>query len=127
MTKLNSYRDGLLFLLERGADAYAKTFKGVSVSEIAYTSRFELYLGSYIGDLWDSVLALSGYEVVDFRRGFPRKGIYKHHYTREIFEQLWSGNENLCPYYDDAAVDTWVTFSDGDDGAHSEYLELGDD
>ncbi|CZR37767.1 uncharacterized protein FPRO_07042 [Fusarium proliferatum ET1] len=61
-----------------------------------------------MGDLWDSVLDICGYDVSKFRRNYPRKASYKNGYSREIFEELWRGSEDRCPYWND---DPWPEFS----------------
>ncbi|KAK1759805.1 hypothetical protein QBC47DRAFT_116439 [Echria macrotheca] len=56
---------------------------------------------SYVGDLWDSTLVACGYDLLEFRRFHSRRPAYGGRYTREIFERLWHGQEEKCPYWDD--------------------------
>ncbi|CVK85714.1 uncharacterized protein FMAN_06730 [Fusarium mangiferae] len=63
---------------------------------------------SLMGDLWDTVLDICGYDISKFRRDYPRKASYKNGYSREIFEELWRGREDRCPYWND---DPWPEFS----------------
>lgn len=105
--------EALAYLLDQGADVHATTAQGMSVSEVAYTtsSTDVVYkLGSYRGDLWDAVLAGAGYDVVEFRRGWPREEKFTSRYTSSHLRELWMGREHLCPYFsfngngDDAAL-----------------------
>jgi len=90
----------LTFLVAQGADVRARNKCGQSVSEIAYKkSCSEAPVGSYRGDLWDSVLDACGYDISEFRSTFRRKASYTSKYTREDFERLWEGREDRCPYY----------------------------
>ncbi|KAJ3547985.1 hypothetical protein NM208_g1225 [Fusarium decemcellulare] len=95
------------YLVQRGADIFATTDAGESVSDIAYTTwgRFS-EATSYPGDLWDAVLSSCGYNIKDFRSGYQRKPRYSsegehYKYYRHNFEQLWKGREDQCPYWDD--------------------------
>lgn len=99
---LSGEAEALAYLLGQGADVHATTAEGLSVSEVAYTtsSTDVVYkLGSYRGDLWDAVLAGAGYDVVKFRRGWPRKENFTAQYTPNHFQELWKGQEDRCPYY----------------------------
>ncbi|OTA60082.1 ankyrin [Hypoxylon sp. EC38] len=92
----------LQFLVEMGADVRATDRHGTSVSDCAYGEKGTEDLGSYAGDLWDSVLHSCGYEITDFRTlKYPRKAKYNSRYGRDDFEVLWRGREHLCPYWDD--------------------------
>lgn len=110
---LSGELETLAYLLDQGADVHATTAQGMSVSEVAYTtsSTDVVYkLGSYRGDLWDAVLAGAGYDVVEFRRGWPREEKFTARYTSSHFRELWEGRGHLCPYFsfndngDDAAL-----------------------
>lgn len=91
----------LLLLIDYGADVFAENKYGVSVSDDKYSRDSTDARGSSCeGDIWDSVLALQGYDIAEFRQGWPRVGKYYEQYTRETFAKLWEGNEHLCPYYD---------------------------
>jgi len=98
---------GIIYLIDQGADIFAKDFLGVSVSGMAYApgidKRTRKILGGARGDVWDFSLAVCGYNITDFREKIrrPRYGTY---YTRKDFEKLWAGHEHLCPYYDDEDV-----------------------
>ena len=99
-----SWRDTLIYLIQRGADVYARDFSGNSISDIAYSVRclsMELKTGSYPGDLWDAVLVLSGLDIHDLRKRDPRRKKYGENYSRQDFELLWKDHEHECPYWDD--------------------------
>ncbi|KXX74908.1 hypothetical protein MMYC01_208950 [Madurella mycetomatis] len=112
---------GIILLINHGADVYAKDRFGLSVSDIAYTEdNSRRWLGSARGDIWDFALALSGYNISDFRQGRHRKARYGTAYTRQDFETLWAGHEHLCPYYDiedyyDEDADSRVSSDDEND------------
>ncbi|RYP46536.1 hypothetical protein DL768_007283 [Monosporascus sp. mg162] len=76
------------------ADPRATDFNGNTVSDYAYkpwiVERWPAGLGSYHGDLWDSVLQSCG---------------------RSDFESLWRGREHLCPYWDDSP---WPPLGEGE-------------
>lgn len=115
---LSGELEALAYLVDQGADVYATTTEGVSVSEVAYTtsSTDVVYrLGSYRGDLWDAVLAVGGYDVACFRRSWPREEKFTAQYTRANFEELWRGREHLCPYFDSVVLgeETSSKTSDG--------------
>lgn len=106
-----TWKDALIFLIDRGADPFAIDYFGRSVSDIAYseTCRDRFYghsLGTYRGDLFDSVLFCCGYTISEFRKGYSRTRIYGYDYTRRDFEKLWEGQEHLCPTWDDD--EEWV-------------------
>lgn len=97
----------LLLLIRAGADVSARRGDNISVSDLAYINRSVLHYGSsgsYTGDLWDSVLSELGYDLAEFRAGYPRRAEYNKVYTRNHFEMLWDGREEFCPYYDDPPV-----------------------
>jgi hypothetical protein len=103
------WQKALVRLVNCGADVYSVDDWGKSVSEIAYAkvvchelSNYDL--GSYRGDLWDSVLHACDYCVADFRKICPRIARYTSHYTREDFEKLWEGRESSCPYWEDSST-----------------------
>ncbi|KAB5582935.1 hypothetical protein GE09DRAFT_948401 [Coniochaeta sp. 2T2.1] len=94
----------LLYLLENGIDVRARDSLGRTVSQIAYSQlcyTMEIQLGSYCGDIWDSVLDSCGYSIAEFRKGYPRQAAYTGRYSRWDFEKLWEGREHCCPYWDD--------------------------
>ncbi|KAF4466542.1 hypothetical protein FALBO_6589 [Fusarium albosuccineum] len=95
------------YLVQRGADIFATTDAGESVSDIAYTTRGDFPgVSSYPGDLWDAVLSSCGHNIKDFRSGYRRRPRYRnerdhYNYCRHDFERLWKGREDQCPYWDD--------------------------
>jgi hypothetical protein len=96
---------GIILLIQHGADVYAEDHLGRSPSDFAYCSGVKSCrekLGSMRGDVWDFALAVCGYDISEFRsrHGRYRKARYGTSYTRQDFEELWQGQEHLCPYYD---------------------------
>lgn len=72
-------RDSLMLLVAQGqkgpTGVHSVNSRGQSVSELAYTRNetdIMYKLGNYRGDLWDIVLAAFGYDVMAFRKRFPR-------------------------------------------------------
>ncbi|KAK4209553.1 hypothetical protein QBC37DRAFT_430201 [Rhypophila decipiens] len=112
--KLAETRAVLRSLIRRGADVFALDDSELSVSEEAYYNNDEGT--SAPGDLWDVVLADCGFDVAWFRMKYGIRR-YGYGYTRQMFEDLWKGQEHLCPYYydDEEAPDTdedsaeWIT------------------
>ncbi|KAF2229856.1 ankyrin [Viridothelium virens] len=102
--------DSLVLLIQKGADVLATDNRGQPASLFAYCPNlshgFSDNFGGYRGDLWDAVLARSGYDISKFREEavHPRRPRYTKHYTRMDFKQLWEGFELLCPYYHDPLV-----------------------
>lgn len=96
-------RNGLVSLIQHGADVFATDYCGSSVSSLAYDIDCDdgVFIGSLKGDVWDNALVHCGYKISDFRRGYPRRAASSQHYTRREFEGIWAGCEHLCPYYDD--------------------------
>ncbi len=94
----DDYLEALILLLKRGAIPTAVDNDGKSVSYYAYHSR--AWGVSTAGDIWDSALVRCGYDLWDFRPGYPRRPIHTEWYQREEFELFWVGHEHLCPYYD---------------------------
>ncbi len=96
------WHDSLNFLIDKGADVYAEDNFGWSVSHVAYSrSCRDEEPWSYRGDLWDAVLDASGFDIREFRKGYPRKAKYTLEYTYSDFRALWKGREGRCPYWDD--------------------------
>ncbi|KAI0098058.1 ankyrin repeat-containing domain protein [Nemania sp. FL0031] len=103
------WTDALVYLVRHGADVFASDNSGTTVSQIAYAENTccnwqESYCwcGSYRGDLWDFILHLCGYNILDFRMScHPRRARYTSLYTRQAFEELWKDREDQCPYWDD--------------------------
>ncbi|SCO42964.1 uncharacterized protein FFMR_07124 [Fusarium fujikuroi] len=84
---------------------------GRTPSYLAYGSMCKpcsMSQSSLMGDLWDTVLDICGYDISKFRRNHPRRASYKNGYSRKIFEELWHGREERCPYWND---EPWPDFS----------------
>lgn len=116
------WHDSLKFLIEKGADVYAEDESGQSVSHAAYSRNCsDGAAWSYRGDLWDAVLDACGYDIREFRTGYPRTAGYTPEYTRSDFDSIWNGREKRCPYWNDAV---WFSrIGDGGTcGDKSEYL-----
>lgn len=123
-------KEVVLLLIRAGAEISATSFRGTTTSQMAYrkgTAWKAEMRGSYGGDLWDAVLSERGYDVLEFRKGFPRKPIYTDDYTRRGFEDLWRGREHCCPYYDDPAV--WYSEGNHETGIdyQKEMDEIGEE
>lgn len=120
------WQKALIQLVRRGADVHAVDFWDRSVSEIAYAKLvchelFNYELGSYRGDLWDSVLHACDYNIEHFRKSSPRIARYTPpHYTRHDFEKLWEGRESACPYWDDG---NWPAHSQDYDLEGSQVMD----
>ena len=93
----------LKLLIAHGADVDSRDNEGKSVSEYAYSQQSGRS-DDWYGDVWDRALSSCGYDICTRRRGFPRKPFYDKDYTREDFEELWFGSEEICPYYHDPPV-----------------------
>ena len=118
------YSAGIIFLIKHGADVHAKDYYDLSVSDIAYAddsmdSWWEI--GCARGDVWDFCLAVTDYTLSEFRQGRPRKACYGRHYTRRYFEELWAGNEHLCPYYYDAEDEPADSAAPSEDESEEEW------
>ncbi|KAI1278884.1 ankyrin [Xylaria sp. FL0933] len=101
-TFISTQLEGIIYLLDNGADAYACDYQGVSVSEVAYEKRsLSNSVGSMLGDLWDSALHSCGYDIAKFRQHHQRRAAYTRLYERKDFITLWSGKPHECPYLDD--------------------------
>ena len=126
-------RDALIVLLNEGADVRAIDDLGRSVSHVVYDDMPNDALhGSYRRDLWDAVLAICGYNVLEIRGDFRRVGRYarqrkyggRHSYTKQDFRSLWNGWEEKCPYPED--LEGTATGADGCDSEHGGPDEDGD-
>lgn len=135
-------QESLVFLVQNGADVDACDNFGHSISDSAFLASDEgasyikhyrtsfLVNGGYPGDLWDSVLVQCGYNIIEKRRGFPRRPQYTKYYSRKTFEELWRGHEELCPYYQDPPVwdpDDDLEEFDGSGEGYPENLAGGED
>ncbi|EWG54109.1 hypothetical protein FVEG_12403 [Fusarium verticillioides 7600] len=110
-SRVTERRDLLTYLISRGADPCTADNWGETPSYLAYGSMCgpcSMSQSSLMGDLWDTVLDICGYDISIFRRNCPRKASYKNGYSREMFEELWLGREERCPYWSD---EPWPEFS----------------
>ncbi|KAF5625670.1 hypothetical protein F52700_9035 [Fusarium sp. NRRL 52700] len=101
---LSDYMDIVPYLIEHGADLYAKDYNGYQPWHYAYDATCEacyLFCPSAKGDLWDAVLTSLGYDIFENRKHYPRRSRYVIGYTREDFEKVWNKQKNNCPYWDD--------------------------
>ena len=97
----------LAFLLRNGADPDQAPTDKPSISSGLYHGHGTKFCrenrswkhGSYCADVWDSALHISGRDILEHRAGHRRRPKYTANYTREIFELLWKGRENECPYW----------------------------
>ncbi|KAI1740983.1 hypothetical protein F4680DRAFT_416836 [Xylaria scruposa] len=123
---IDYWLDGLIYAVRQGADVHCADMNGVTVSQIAYAQRLCLDsvqdFGSYRGDIWDSVLHACGYNILNFRAGFPRTARYTEYYTREDFESLWRNREHLCPYWDDTEWPALEPYQRVFDPSHDQKL-----
>jgi hypothetical protein len=105
----NDELESLVYLINRGASVFTVDSNRRSVSATAYTKTIYdkkrnasfRHIGGYRGDLWDATLAICGYDLLEFRKDYPRSPRYRIDYERSDFERLWKGIEHLCPYWDD--------------------------
>ena len=91
-------RDGIIYLIERGADMFAVDASGESVSGIACLGN-SIELGNVKEHVWDCVLAHFGHPLLEPSRGHARVVDCGDSYRKLDFERLWKGKEDLCPYY----------------------------
>ncbi|KAI8631521.1 hypothetical protein F5Y19DRAFT_398308 [Xylariaceae sp. FL1651] len=105
------WQKALIYLVNCGAnvssvDRWDKTVSEIAFAKLVCPELNNYDLGSYRGDLWDSVLHACNYNIADFRGNCPRVARYTDHYTREDFEKLWEGRESFCPYFCDGTLPT---------------------
>ncbi|CCT67836.1 uncharacterized protein FFUJ_14543 [Fusarium fujikuroi IMI 58289] len=115
------FMDLLSYLIEHGADLHAEDYDGYQPWHYAYGATCEacyLFCPSAKGDLWDAVLTYLGYDILEKRKGYPRKARYATGYTRGDFQKLWHGQEGKCPYWDDQL---WPPASEQSDTASSSW------
>ncbi|KAI0856822.1 ankyrin [Xylaria cubensis] len=102
--RVSEQHEAIVFLIQNGADIDARDDDGKTVHEIAYLQdhcKMGLHIGSLAGDLWDSVLEAYEYDILKLRQKYQRRAVYRGHYTRQNFVELWKGRESHCPYLDD--------------------------
>lgn len=123
-------RDALDYLARNGADPLAVDHAGRTVSNVVYYAHRTRGEASFVGDVWDRVLAGSGFDVASFRREYgPRRARYATWYTRGHFESIWEGCADLCPYYhsDEEPLLNPISSIVGDGDAEIEASEDGDE
>lgn len=89
--KASCLTDGIIYLIQQGADPLAEDDHGYSVSDIVY----QMHQGDatfsvlFREDLWNCALENCGYNIADFRR-LPRPAIRPRPccFTRKDFENL---------------------------------------
>ncbi len=91
-------RDGIIYLIERGADMFAVDASGQSASDLAYTGN-STELGNVKAYVWDYVLAHFGHPLLEPSQVHARVVHGGESYRQADFERLWKAKENLCPYY----------------------------
>lgn len=136
----NDELESLVYLIQNGVDVRAVDCEGRSVSIVAYKLNYiepELgldHFGGYRGDLWDAALATCGYDLLEFRKDYPRTPRYGTEYERADFERLWEGIEERCPYWDHGRwpetggdSDHWMTdYADTSESSGESDLDDGD-
>lgn len=130
----SNLRNGLIYLIEQGADVFAKNASGESVSHYAHRRLWKwdsaAFENKFREEFWDCALASCGYNLSDFRRR-RRPAVYSRpcRSTRRHFEDLWAGSEHLRPDYDNEK--SAIYFSDpdevGEDSDGDSELEQLDD
>ncbi|CZS74476.1 unnamed protein product [Fusarium graminearum] len=102
-TEIIARLECLAYLLQQGADPYARDNEGNTPSSIAYSMMGHRdTIDGTLGDVWDAALHTSGFDLSHFRKTFRRRPRYDYSfYTRQMFEELWRGREDQCPYWDD--------------------------
>ncbi|CAI4212638.1 unnamed protein product [Parascedosporium putredinis] len=103
-SRVRSLANGIITLIQHGADIHGIDYLGHSVSHKAYHPKHgDSGLwdddGSLRGDLWDYALTMCGYDISEFGGAYCRRARYTKRYRRADFEALWEGNEHLCPYF----------------------------
>lgn len=129
----------LVFLLQNGADPYQAPTDELSIPCALYHGHVTGFCtnirwehGSYCSDVWDAALYISGRDILRHRAGYPRRPEYTAHYTREIFELLWKGRENECPYWVEEPLPNLGEEHDGGEPVHlpplgRNYIASGDE
>ncbi|KAF2119075.1 ankyrin repeat-containing domain protein [Lophiotrema nucula] len=114
----------LTLLIRRGANILSKANNGRSIFEDAYdcSSISVITTGSYRADLWDCTLVCSGHGHLA-RRADQRRFCYTEQYTHELFEAMWSGGKEVCPYFDDTFSISWYNINKGcEDFAYEDQI-----
>lgn len=88
-----------IILIQHDADIFAKDFSGRSIFDDAYECDHisPQPMGSARGDLWDTALLRCGLGEHIYPPA-ERKYHFTTWYTESMFETLWKGYKNLCPY-----------------------------
>ncbi|KAH7141684.1 ankyrin repeat-containing domain protein [Dactylonectria macrodidyma] len=117
--------DAIEYLIEEGADPFAKDNNGMSVAQYAYSHGTE-DIGSYLGDLWDAVVKSCGYKISQFRSENCRRiAKYTEAYPRAEFVVIWEQTDAVCPYWDDKP---WPPIAPRQQGNEDDgYSEMGGD
>ena len=66
-------KDSLKILIRAGADVYATTNRGYSVSDFAYSAFFPDPPPRFLGEVWEEALSACGYDVTWFREDYCRR------------------------------------------------------
>ncbi|OBS19640.1 hypothetical protein FPOA_11365 [Fusarium poae] len=115
----------LAYLLQQGADPHARDNEGRTPSSIAYSMLgLRDTIDGTLGDLWDAALHVSGFDISQFRTISRRRPRYDSLYTRQMFEELWRGREEQCPYWDDKPWPA-VGFGEIDSDPETDIISYG--
>ena len=109
-------RNAIIYLIQQGADVFAKNNCGLSVSDIAYAIYDDdtIFENRLREETWDCALVSCGYNITDFRRPFPPANYFRPcRFTSVYFQELWADAEALRPVYDDEKCE--IYFHDADD------------
>lgn len=110
----------LAYLLQQGADPFVQDDQERTASDIAYNMLGPAdVLDGTIGDIWDAALHISGYDIAEFRATRRRRPRYYFFYTRQLFEELWKGREDECPYWND---EPWPPLGPGEEASDDDSV-----
>ena len=112
---VSNTRNAIIYLIQQGADVFAKNNCGLSVSDIAYTTYGDtMFEMRFREEIWDCALVSCGYDITDFRRPFrPAHYFRSCRFTSVHFQELWADAEALRPAYEDEKCA--IYFRDADD------------
>ena len=112
---VSNMRNAIIYLIQQGADVFAKNNCGLSVSDIAYTIyKDTIFDNRFREEIWDCALVSCGYNITDFRRPVPPANCFRPcRFTSVYFQELWADAEALRPVYDDEKCE--IYFHDADD------------